>query len=394
MTQSGSTPKLSFKDSYGLSDDEDLFRRTVREFAEQEIMPIAAEHDESGEFPHATIKGMADLGLFGLTLPEEYGGVGAGSVESALAMEEIARADAVHALALSVSLSLVAEPILRFGSAAQKDRYLPKLASGEWIGSYCLSEPGSGSDAAGMQTRATRNGDDWILNGTKAWVSNAGEAGIYLVYAISNPEKPKGKNVSAFLIEADNPGLRLGAPEKKLGIKASTTRLVFLEDCRVSSDAVLGDVDLGFRIAMATLDAGRIGIAAQSLGIAQRALDESLTYAKDRKAFDRRIADFQAIQWMLAEMALKVEASRLLILRAARLRQAGLPITKEASMAKLHASEAANFCADRAVQIHGGYGYSREYPVEKLFRDARITTIYEGTSEIQRLVISRQILAD
>jgi len=394
MTQSGSTPNLSFKDSYGLSDDEDLFRRTVREFAEQEIMPIAAEHDESGEFPHATIKGMADLGLFGLTLPEEYGGVGAGSVESALAMEEIARADAVHALALSVSLSLVAEPILRFGSAAQKDRYLPKLASGEWIGSYCLSEPGSGSDAAGMQTRATRNGDDWILNGTKAWISNAGEAGVYLVYAISNPEKPKGRNVSAFLIEADNPGLRLGAPEKKLGIKASTTRLVFLEDCRVSSDAVLGDVDLGFRIAMATLDAGRIGIAAQSLGIAQRALDESLTYAKDRKAFDRRIADFQAIQWMLAEMALKVEASRLLILRAARLRQAGLPITKEASMAKLHASEAANFCADRAVQIHGGYGYSREYPVEKLFRDARITTIYEGTSEIQRLVISRQLLAD
>ena len=254
MTQSGSVPKLSFKDSYGLSDDEDLFRRTVREFAEQEIMPIAAEHDESGEFPHTTIKGMADLGLFGLTLPEEYGGVGAGSVESALAMEEIARADAVHALALSVSLSLVAEPILRFGSAPQKDRYLPKLASGEWIGSYCLSEPGSGSDAAGMETRATRNGDDWILNGTKAWISNAGEAGIYLVYAISNPEKPKGRNVSAFLIESDNPGLRLGAPEKKLGIKASTTRLVFLEDCRVSSDAMLGDVDLGFRIAMATLE--------------------------------------------------------------------------------------------------------------------------------------------
>ncbi|MFN0072487.1 MAG: acyl-CoA dehydrogenase family protein [Chloroflexota bacterium] len=394
MTQSPGAARLSFKDSFGLTDDQDLFRRTVREFAEGEIMPIAAEHDESGEFPHATIKGMADLGLFGLTLPEEYGGVGAGPIESALAMEEIARADATHSLALSVSLSLVSEPILKFGTAAQKDRYLPRLASGEWLGSYCLSEPGSGSDAAGMQARATRDGDDWILNGTKAWISNAGEAGLYLVYAISDPSKAKGRNVSAFLIEADNPGLRLGAPEKKLGIRASTTSLVFLEDCRVAADAVLGEVDLGFRIAMATLDAGRIGIAAQALGIAQRALDESITYAKDRRAFDKPIADFQAIQWMLADMALKVEASRLLILRAARLRAAGLPITREASMAKLHASEAANFCADRAVQIHGGYGYSREYPVEKLFRDARITTIYEGTSEIQRLVISRQLLAN
>jgi butyryl-CoA dehydrogenase len=394
MTQSTSTPRLSFKDSFGLTDDQDLFRRTVREFAEHEIMPIAAEHDESGEFPHATIKGMAELGLFGLTLPEQYGGVGAGTVEYVLAMEEVARADAVHALALSVSLSLVSEPILSFGTDAQKDRYLPKLASGEWIGSYCLSEPASGSDAAGMQAHATRDGNEWVLNGTKAWISNAGEAGLYLVYALSDPSGRKGRNVSAFLIEADNPGLRLGAPEKKLGIRASTTCLVFLEDCRVPADAVLGEVDLGFRIAMATLDAGRIGIAAQSLGIAQRALDESLTYAKDRQAFDRPIADFQAIQWMLADMALKVDASRLLILRAARLREAGLPITREASMAKLHASEAANFCADRAVQIHGGYGYSREYPVEKLFRDARITTIYEGTSEIQRLVISRQLLAD
>jgi alkylation response protein AidB-like acyl-CoA dehydrogenase len=233
-----------------------------------------------------------------------------------------------------------------------------------------------------------------VLNGTKAWISNAGEAGLYLVYALSDPSGKKGRNVSAFLVEADNPGLRLGAPEKKLGIRASTTRLVFLEDCRVPADAVLGEVDLGFRIAMATLDAGRIGIAAQSLGIAQRSLDESLSYARERRAFERPIADFQAIQWMLADMALKVDASRLLILRAARLREAGLPITKEASMAKLHASEAANFCADRAVQIHGGYGYSREYPVERLFRDARITTIYEGTSEIQRLVISRQLLAD
>jgi butyryl-CoA dehydrogenase len=257
-----------------------------------------------------------------------------------------------------------------------------------------LSEPASGSDAAGMQARAVRDGNEWVLNGTKAWISNAGEAGLYLVYALSDPHGRKGRNVSTFLIEADNPGLRLGAPEKKLGIRASTTRLVFLEDCHVTADAVLGEVDLGFRIAMATLDAGRIGIAAQSLGIAQRALDESLAYAKERQAFDRPIAEFQAIQWMLADMALKIDASRLLILRAARLREAGLPITKEASMAKLHASEAANFCADRAVQIHGGYGYSREYPVEKLFRDARITTIYEGTSEIQRLVISRQLLSD
>lgn len=385
---------LSFKESFGLTDDQDLLRRTIREFAENEIMPIAAEHDESGEFPTKTIKGMAELGLFGLTLPEEYGGVGAGSVESALVMEELARADATHALVLSVSLSLVSEPILKFGTEDQKQRYLPRLASGEWIASYCLSEPGSGSDAAGMQTRAVQDGDSWVLNGTKAWISNAGESGLYLVYAISDPQKPKGRNVTAFLIEADNPGLRLGLPEKKLGIRSSTTRLVFLEDCRVPAENVLGEPDQGFRIAMATLDAGRIGIGAQALGIAQRSLDEALKYAKERKAFEKRIGDFQAIQWMLADMATRIDAARLLILRAARLREGGFNITREASMAKLYASEAAQFCSDRAVQIHGGYGYSREYPVEKLFRDARITTIYEGTSEIQRLVISRQLLAD
>ena len=377
---------------YDLTDEQELFKRTVHEFGEREIVPRAHEFDESETYPTETLAKMAELGLIGLLVPEEYGGSGASTLDYVLAMEEISWADASHSVTMSVNNSLVCEPILRFGTEEQKRCYLPALAQGEYVGAYCLSEPTSGSDAANMSTSARHDGDGFVLNGTKSWVTNGGQAGVYLVYALSNPSVPKAKGITAFLVPADTPGLRCGAKEKKLGIRASATTQVFFEDCRVPRDALLGEVDQGFKIAMATLDGGRIGIGAQALGIAQRALDESVHYAKEREAFGKPIAEFQGLQWRLADMALRIEAARLLVYQAARMKDAGQAFSKEASMAKLYASEAAMFCAHAAVQTFGGYGYTREYPVEKLFRDAKITEIYEGTSEIQRLVISRHVL--
>jgi alkylation response protein AidB-like acyl-CoA dehydrogenase len=385
-------PRAEFRGPYGLSEDEDLFRRTVHEFAEREILPIAHELDENEEFPRASVSKMADLGLMGLLVPEEFGGAGADTMSYALAMEEISWADAAHSVVMSVNNSLVCEPIVRFGSREQKERFLPPLAQGRYVGAYCLTEPGSGSDASNMSTRAEQVGDEFVLNGTKAWITNGGEAGVYLVYAITNTGVAKARGITAFLIPAETPGLRAGAREKKLGIRASSTTQIFFEDCRVPASSVLGSVDEGFRIAMATLDGGRIGIGAQALGIAQRALDESLRYSKERAAFGHAIADFQGLQWRMADMGTRIEASRLLVYRAARMKDAAQPFAKEASMAKLFASETAMFCTHAAVQIFGGNGFSREYPVEKLFRDAKITEIYEGTSEIQRLVISRHFL--
>jgi len=335
---------------------------------------------------------MAELGLLGLTVPEAYGGTGASTLDYVLAMEEVSWADASHSVVISVQNSLVCDPILRFGTEEQRGVYLPALASGASIGAYCLSEPGSGSDAANMSTLARRDGDDFVLNGTKSWITNGGQANVYLIYAVTNTDVSRAKGITAFLVPADTPGLRPGAKEKKLGIRASSTTQIFLEDCRVPASAVLGSLDEGFRIAMATLDGGRIGIASQALGIAQRALDEAVRYAREREAFGRPIAEFQGLQWRFADMATRIEASRLLVHRAARMKDSGQPYGKEASMAKLFASETAMFCAHAAVQTFGGYGYTREYPVEKLFRDAKITEIYEGTSEIQRLVISRHVL--
>ncbi len=391
-TQHSALSTQHFRGPYGLTEDQDLFRRTVHEFAEREIVPVAHELDEREEFPRATLRKMADLGLMGLTVPEDCGGAGASMLEYVLGIEEISWADATHSVVMSVNNSLVCEPILRFGSDAQKRRFLPSLAQGEYVGAYCLSEPTSGSDASNMATQARREGDSFVLNGTKSWITNGGEAGLYLVYALSNTDVSKARGITAFLVPADTPGLRFGAKEKKLGIRASSTTQVFFEECRVGADAVLGTVDEGFRIAMATLDVGRIGIGAQALGIAQRALDESVRYAKEREAFGHAIADFQGLQWRMADMATRVEAARLLVYRAARMKDAGAPFSKEASMAKLFASETAMFCAHAAVQIFGGYGFARDYPVEKLFRDAKITEIYEGTSEFQRLVISRHVL--
>ncbi|MBV9169496.1 MAG: acyl-CoA dehydrogenase [Chloroflexi bacterium] len=392
MTTQVAAPTASYRGAYDLTEEQELFRRTVHEFAEREIVPVARELDEREEYPRATVAKMAELGLMGLFVPQEYGGAGGTTLDYVLAMEEISWADASHSVVISVTNSLVCEPIFRFGTEEQKQHYLTALAQGEYVGAYCLSEPTSGSDASNMSTLARRDGDSYVLNGTKSWITNGGEAGVYLVYALTNLDVAKSRGITAFLVDASTPGLRAGAKEKKLGIRASSTTQIFFEDCRVPASAVLGKVDEGFRIAMATLDGGRIGIGAQALGIAQRALDESRKYATQREAFGHPIADFQGLQWRLADMATRIEATRLLVYRAARMKDAGVPFSKEASMAKLFASETAMFCAHAAVQMFGGYGFSREYAVEKLFRDAKITEIYEGTSEIQRLVISRHLL--
>ncbi|MCC6178045.1 MAG: acyl-CoA dehydrogenase [Chloroflexi bacterium] len=373
-----------------LSEDQELFRRTVREFAEREIAPVAAEYDETERFPHENVKKMGALGLLGLTVPLEYGGAGAGTVEYALAMEEISRACAGHSVILTVNVSLVCDPIYTYGTEEQRRRFLPRLATGEILGSFCLSEPQSGSDARHMQTRAVRDGDAYVLNGTKNWITNGGEAGVYLVFAAL--EGGDGAS-AAFLVEADRPGLRVGAKERKLGIRASSTTQVFLEECRVPAANRLGEDGQGFRIAMKSLDSGRIGVAAQALGIAQAAYDAAVGYAKEREAFGHPIAEFQGLRWMLADMHVRTEAARLFVYQAATLKDRGEAFSKEAAMAKLYASEAAMWVTTKAIQVHGGYGYSREYPVQKYFRDAKITEIYEGTSEIQRLVIARQILS-
>ena len=392
MTATDVRPKTGYRGAYGLTEEQELFKQTVHEFAEREILPVARELDEREEYPRATVSKMAELGLMGLLVPEEYGGSAASTLDYVLAMEEISWGDASHSVVMSVTNSLVCEPIVRFGTSEQKQRYLRTMAGGKYVGAYCLSEPSSGSDASNMTTLAVRDGSDFVLNGTKSWITNGGEAGVYLVYALTNTSVAKSRGITAFLIPADTPGLRAGKKEKKLGIRASSTTQIFFEDCRVPASAVLGSVDEGFRIAMATLDGGRIGIGAQALGIAQRALDESVAYSKEREAFGHPIADFQGLQWRMADMALRVESARLLVYRAARMKDAGQSFSKEASMAKLFASETAMFCAHAAVQMLGGYGFVRDYIVEKLFRDAKITEIYEGTSEVQRLVISRHIL--
>jgi len=392
MTATVDAGGVAYRGPYGLTEDQELFKRTVHEFAAREIVPIAPELDEKEEFPRASLPKMAELGLLGLLVPEEFGGAAVSTLEYVLAMEEISWADASHSVVMSVNNSLVCEPIVRFGTPEQRRRYLPSLASGDFIGAYCLSEPTSGSDASNMATMARRGAGEFVLNGTKSWITNGGESGVYLVYAVTSTDVARARGITAFLVPCDAPGLRFGAKEKKLGIRASSTTQVFFEDCRVPESAVLGTVDEGFKIAMATLDGGRIGIGAQALGIAQRALDESVRYSKERAAFGHAIADFQGLQWRMADMGTRIEAARLLVYRAARMKDAGTPFSKEASMAKLFASETAMFCAHAAVQMFGGYGFVREYPVEKLFRDAKITEIYEGTSEIQRLVISRHML--
>jgi butyryl-CoA dehydrogenase len=376
---------------FHLSEEHRLIQDTVRSFASTEILPVAAELDRDARFPAEIIRRASELGLLGMMVPPEYGGAGLDTISYLIAIEEIARACAGTSVIISVNNSLVCDPILRYGTEEQKRRYLPDLAQGRKLGCYCLTEPEAGSDAASIQTTAREDGEEWVLNGTKVFVTNGVEAEICIVYARSEPE-PGARGISAFIVEKDRPGISVGKVERKLGIKASSTAEIHLEDCRIPKENLLGRRGEGFRIALSTLDGGRLGIAAQALGIARACLEESIAYARERRQFGQPIASFQAIQWWIADMATRIEAARLLVYRAASLRDRGRAYTKEAAMAKLFASETAMWAAHKAVQIHGGYGYIQDYPAERHFRDAKITEIYEGTSEIQRLVIARHVL--
>ena len=383
---------MTGKDLFPLSDEHQMIRQAARDFARSEIAPIAAEFDESGEFPLQTIQKMGAMGFMGIEVPEAYGGAGMDTLAYVLALEEICKADAAHGTIMSVNNSLFCFGILKFGTEHQKNKYLRAVASGKSIGAYSLTEPMSGSDAGTMRTRAAREGDHYVLNGRKSWVTSAPVADYIVVFALTDPGK-KHRGITAFIVEADKPGFARGKKEPKLGIRASATSEIVFEDCRLPLENRLGEEGEGFKIAMAVLDAGRIGIAAQALGIAEAAYEASLAYAREREAFGQKIGEFQGISFKLADMKTRIEASRLLVYNAALAKEksktSGARFTLEASIAKLFASETAMFVAHAAVQIHGGIGYSREYPVERYFRDAKITEIYEGTSEIQRMVISR-----
>jgi alkylation response protein AidB-like acyl-CoA dehydrogenase len=377
---------------YPLSDEHKMIRDAARDFAQTEIVPVAAEFDESGEFPHTTVKKMGEMGFMGIEMPEEYGGAGMDTLAYVLALEEICKADASHGVIMSVNNSLYCHGILKFGTEEQKKKFITPIASGKAIGAYSLTEPQSGSDAGTMKSRATRDGDHYILNGRKSWVTSGPVADYYVVFMMTDPEK-KQKGVSAFLVEANTPGLIRGKKEPKLGIRASATSELIFEDCRVPAENLLGVEGEGFKIAMTVLDAGRIGIATQALGIAEAAYEAARRYTVEREAFGQPIGAFQGTGFKIADMKTRIEASRLLVYNAAlaktKSKETGARYSLEASMAKLFSSETAMYVTHQAVQIHGGMGYSKELPIERYFRDAKITEIYEGTSEIQRLVISR-----
>jgi butyryl-CoA dehydrogenase len=371
--------------------EQGMVRDTVRRFAEREVRPIAKELDEVEKFPWPTLEKMWAVGLMGMTVPREFGGTGSDYVSYAAAIEEISKASASVGVIMAVHNSVCAYPILKYGTEPQKAKYLPKLAREGWLGAFALTEPGAGSDASAVQTTAVRDGDCYILNGNKVFITSGTEA--HLVIVVASTDRSKGsKGLTAFLVEKGTPGFAYGTTEEKMGMRGSATSELVFEKCRVPAENVLGTEGGGLKIALSSLDGGRIGIAAQALGIAQAALDEAVKYAKEREQFGKPIAKLQAIQWKLAEMAVGVEAARALVYRAAWLKDAGLPLGKEAAMAKLYASKVAREVTNEAVQIHGGYGYTRDYEVERYYRDAKVTEIYEGTSEIQRLVIARALL--
>jgi butyryl-CoA dehydrogenase len=377
--------------TFDLTDEQRMIRETAGSFAQKEVQPIAAELDETGRYPDELVRQMAGLGFMGIAVPEEYGGAGMDNVCYAIAMEEISRACASTGVIMSVNNSLVCDPILKFGSEDIRKEYLVPLASGRKLGCFGLTEPGAGSDAGAQKTTAVRDGDTYLLNGTKNFITNAPYADTIVVFGMT--DKAKGhRGITSFVVDMKTKGVSLGKPEKKMGIKASPTSSVIFEDVRVPAKNRLGEEGDGFKVAMATLDGGRIGIAAQALGIARASLEDALAYARERKQFGQPICDFQAIQWMLADMATEIDAARLLTWRAAWMKDRKMRHSRESSMAKLYASEAAMRAAVKGIQIHGGYGYIREYPAERHFRDAKITEIYEGTSEIQRLVISAALL--
>ncbi len=373
-----------------LTEDQQMMRNMVRSFAQKEIAPVAAHHDETHEFPLENIRKMGQNGLMGIPIPEEYGGAGADFLSYIIAIEEIAKADAAHGVILAVHTSVGSFPILYFGTEEQKQKYLPKLASGEFIGAFALTEPNAGSDASGLVTTAVRKGDHYVLNGTKRFITNGGYADVYTVMA--STDKSKGaKGITSFLVDKNTPGFRIGTLERKMGLNASSTTELIFEDAMVPVENILGSEGEGFKVAMSLLDGGRIGIGAQGVGIAQAALDAAVAYAKERKQFGKNIIDFQGIQFMLADMATQVEAARLLVYQAANLRMQGQPCGKQASMAKMFATDTAMKVTTDAVQIFGGYGYCKEYPVERYMRDAKITQIYEGTNQVQRIVIARHL---
>ena len=378
--------------SFQLTEEQEMVRLMARDFASKELEPVAAQRDKEEIFPMDVVKKMGELGMLGMMVPDEYGGAGAGAVSYCLALQEIAYSCASTAVTMSVA-NLSTEPLLKFGDETQKTKYLIKLAQGELLGCFALTEPGAGSDPGSLSMRAEDKEDYYLINGIKTFITHGQYADVVNLIARTGPEKGS-KGLSAFIVEKGTPGFSIGSREDKMGLRASNTVELLFNDCRVPKENLLGKLGAGFKVAMIALDSGRIGIASQALGITRACLDESIKYAKERKQFGKTISSFEAIQWMIADMATGIEAANWLILSAAWRKDQGLPFTKEASMAKLFASELANKSAYLALQIHGGYGYLKDFKVERLYRDARATSIYEGTSEIQRLVIARNLLKE
>lgn len=378
---------------FRLSDDQQQLIGTLRDFCAREIAPKAEARDHAGRFEDGLIAQLGEMGLLGLYVPAEYGGAGMDVVTYVCAVEELSRACGATGILMSAHHSLCVDPILRFGSEEQKRKYLPRLASGEWIGCFSLTEPGSGSDAGAARCMAVERPEGWLINGTKCFVTNGLEASVIVLFAVTDANDPK-RRMSAFIVEKDTPGVRIGKVEKKMGIKASSTTELVFENCLIPRSAALGERGRGLRVALSTLDGGRLGVAAQALGIAQAALDAALQYSQTRRQFDQPIGNFQAIQWKLADMATGLAAARLLVRRGAWNKQNGRPYETDAAMAKLFASEMSSRVTNMALQCFGGYGYIADYPAERYLRDAKITELYEGTSEIQRLVIARKLIAD
>ena len=376
--------------NFDLTKTEALFLQMIREFSDKEVAPLAAEIDEQERFPLETVEKMKGIGLFGIPIPVQYGGAGGTNLMYTMAVEELSRNCATTGVMLSAHTSLCVAPIYEHGTEEQKMKYLPKLCSGEWLGAFGLTEPNAGTDASSQQTTAVLDGEEWVLNGNKIFITNAGYAHVYIIFAMT--DKSLGtKGISAFIVEKDTPGFSFGKKEKKLGIRGSATCELIFENCRIPKSNLLGKLGGGFGVAMKTLDGGRIGIAAQALGIAQGAMDETVKYTKERKQFGKSISAFQNTQFQMADLETKVQAARLLVRSAAFKKDAKVPYSADAAMAKLFAAETAMEVTTKAVQFHGGYGYTREYPVERMMRDAKITEIYEGTSEVQRMVIAGKL---
>ena len=376
---------------FALTEEHLMIRDSAREFAERSLRPNAARLDAAEEFPVDAMKEAAEHGFLGLTVPEEYGGAGLGNLHASILLEEINAADPSVGVTISVHMSLFCSMLAKHGTEQQKSKYLPLLASGELIGAYCLTEPNAGSDAAAVITKAVKVDGGYTLTGTKSWVTTGSHAGLFVVYAVTDPDVPKGKGMSAFIVEAVYDGVSAGKKEEKMGLRASSTTEIILDDVFVPEENVVGELNKGFNIALDTLDGGRIGIASQAVGIHRACLEASIKYSSQREQFGKPINRFQAIAFMMADMATDLDAARLLVHKAAWLRDNDLPCTKECSMAKLFASRACNKAAQDAVQIHGGAGYTKEFDVERYFRDARITEIYEGVTDVQRIVISRNL---